>query len=34
MSFRNPNHPNYRARGDRLLRNFLESLTVHVRGAQ
>lgn len=29
--FRNPSHPNYRACGDQMLRNFLKGLTLRVR---
>ncbi|WP_312708157.1 DUF1456 family protein, partial [Stenotrophomonas sp.] len=31
--FRQPDHKNYRACGDQLLRNFLKGLTLRVRGA-
>ena len=31
--FRQPEHKNYRACGDQLLRNFLKGLTLRVRGA-
>ena len=31
--FRQPGHKNYRACGDQMLRNFLQGLTLRVRGA-
>ena len=31
--FRQPDHKNYRACGDQMLRNFLKGLTLRVRGA-
>ncbi|GAB3383988.1 YehS family protein [Lysobacter fragariae] len=31
--FRQPDHKNYRACGDQLLRNFLKGLTLRVRGS-
>lgn len=31
--FRQPEHKNFRACGDQMLRNFLKGLTLHVRGA-
>jgi len=31
--FRQPDHKNYRACGDQLLRNFLKGLTARLRGA-
>lgn len=30
--FRQPDHRNYRACGDQVLRNFLKGLTLHMRG--
>lgn len=30
--FRQPNHQNYRACGDQMLRNFLKGLTLRIRG--
>jgi uncharacterized protein YehS (DUF1456 family) len=30
--FRNEDHPNYKACGDQLLRNFLNGLIIHLRG--
>jgi hypothetical protein len=30
--FRNEDHPNYKACGDQLLRNFLNGLIIHMRG--
>ena len=30
--FRQPDHKNYRACGDQLLRNFLKGLTARLRG--
>ena len=32
--FRNEDHPNFKACGDQLLRNFLNGLIVHMRGSQ
>ncbi len=32
--FRQPDHKNYRACGDQLLRNFLKGLTLRVRGTE
>ena len=31
--FRQPDHKNYRACGDQMLRNFLKGLTLRVRGS-
>ena len=30
--FRNEDHPNYKAAGDQVLRNFLNGLIIHLRG--
>ena len=30
--FRNENHPKYMECGDQMLRNFLNALTIHLRG--
>lgn len=30
--FRNEDHPNYKAAGDQVLRNFLNGLVIHLRG--
>jgi uncharacterized protein YehS (DUF1456 family) len=30
--FRNEDHPNYKACGDQILRNFLNGLVIHLRG--